>query len=165
MDVILVGIGVTSVLFSKGTERDSALSFLTGLSHLCLGLCQKVVPKTLLAAPFRKEAPHPWAYAQRGFITPVIIVFLAAEPADKDSILFFHTSFSFAHAYHAPQLVRIFARQKWKKGKPMRFPSLSLRILSELLGDLGEEVVRFDGVVDKRLPALVMDALSEVSAV
>jgi hypothetical protein len=42
-----------------------------------------------------------------------------------------------------------------KKGEPMRFPSLSL---SELVGNLGEEVVGVDGVVDERLSALVMDA-------
>ncbi len=33
--------------------------------------------------------------------------------------------------------------------------------LSELIGNLGEEIVGVDGVVDERLSALVMDALAE----
>jgi hypothetical protein len=65
-------------------------------------LDQKVVPEALFAAPFRKKAPHPWAYAQGGFIPSVTVVLLAAEPAGSHSILFFHAGLKFAHAYHAP---------------------------------------------------------------
>ena len=117
---------------------------------------QKVLPKTLFAAPFRKEAPHPWAYAQPGFIPSVIVVFLSAEPSDTDRILFFHPRLSFAHAYHAPlsfkSILRGFEKEKEQ--------ALSLS-LSELLGNLSEEVVGVDGVVDERLPALVMDASAQ----
>jgi hypothetical protein len=45
---------------------EPALGFLTSLGLLCPGLDQKVVPEALFAAPFRKKAPHPWAYAQGG---------------------------------------------------------------------------------------------------
>jgi len=138
------------------SSNEPALSFLFCLSHLRLALVQKVVPKTLFAAPFRKEALHPWADAQRGVITPVIVVFLAAEPADTiDTLLVFH--FWLCHACHAPLSFKsiLWGFEKREKRKPMRFPSLSL---SELVGNLGEQVVGVDGVVDKRRSALVMDA-------
>jgi len=41
----------------------------------------------------------------------------------------------------------------------MRLPSLS--ILSELIGNLREEIIGVDGVVDERRSALVMDASAE----
>ena len=79
----------------------------------------------------------------------------AAEPADTHSILFFHTGLSFAHAYQPP------CSLNWALKKKKQAQSLSLRILSELLGNLREEIVGVDGVVDERFSALVMDALSE----
>jgi hypothetical protein len=77
----------------------------------------------------------------------------AAEPADTHSIFFFHPSLSLAHNYHASSSFN-WASKKEKK----QVQSLSL---SELVGNLGEEVVGVDGVVDERLPAVVMDASSE----
>jgi hypothetical protein len=74
---------------------EPALGFLTSLGLLCPGLDQKVVPEALFAAPFRKKAPHPWAYAQGGFIPSVTVVLPAAEPAGSYSILFFHTGLKF----------------------------------------------------------------------
>jgi hypothetical protein len=59
----------------------------------------------------------------------------ATELADSiDTLLLFHLGS--AHAYHAPQ-----KRLKGFRMRKKQALSLSLRILSELLGNLGEKVV------------------------